>query len=136
MEHVSTCLHQQVAHLRITPALTEVGTDGCAALHSLTLCIFLLACSSRVHDMCLGEFSSSMLCSPRFAAAIVGLFACCLNSFFPGSGLGCGRAALCSLTSVCCGLLSTFQGVWGCSFLQLAFLANRTSSFSTISLVP
>lgn len=136
MGHVSTCSHQQVAHPWITPAPMEVGTDGRTALHSLTLCVFLLACSSQVRYMCLGEFSRSMLRSPRFAAGIAGLFACCPNSFFPGSGLGCGRTALCSLTSVCCGLLSTFQGVQGWFFLQLAFLTKQTSSFSTISLVP
>jgi len=136
MGHVSACVHQQVAHLWITPALTEVGADGRTALHSLTLRVSLPACSSQVHYMCLGEFSRSVLCSPRFTAGIVGQFACCRNSSFPGSGLGCGKTAQCSLISVCCGLPSALQGVRGCFILQIAFLAKQTSSSSTISLMP
>lgn len=139
MGDVSTCLHQKVSRLLwIMPALTEVGTDGRSALHSLTLCVSLLACSSQVCYMCLGEFSTSVLHCPRFIAGIVGLFACCLDSSFPESGLGHGRTALCSPTSLCCGL-SAFQGVRGWLFflfLQIAFLAKQTSSLSIVSLMP
>lgn len=135
MEHVSTCSQQHVTHvLRFTTAFMEVGTNGRTALHSLTLCIFLLACTSQVHYICLGEFSRSMLHSSRFAAGIVDLFACCPNSFFPESGLGCGRTALCSLISVCCGLLSTFQGVRRCFFSSLLSLQSKVQLRAPLAL--
>lgn len=84
--------------------------------------------SSQVRYLCLGEFSGSMLRRPRFAAGIVGLFARCPSSLFPGSGLGCGRAALCSLTGVRRGLLSAFQGVRGCVFSPACSPCNANST--------
>lgn len=86
----------------------------------------------------MGELSRSMLRSPRFAEGIVGLFACCHNGFFTGSGLGCGRTAQGSLT-LCLPVLWVTEHISRCTglvfLIQFVFLAKQTSSLGTVNLM-